>query len=308
MKYSLLPKTDLKISSVGFGCWAIGKWGWKGVDDSISIKAVHEALDCGINIFDTAPVYGFGHSEIILSAALGMNRKNVVIATKTGLVWDSNKRINKNLSAESIYREIDESLKRLNTDYIDLYQIHWPDKRTSFEETFNALNNIKQKGKIRYIGVSNFSLEQLMESVKYADIVSIQQEYNLLERSVEAELLPFCAVNNIGMISYSSLAKGLLTGKYCKGFELSKKDIAKKLDNNFQQNRLEQNLDKIEKIKMIASEEKISPAVCSVAWILRNPTVVTALCGAKNPVQIKESSLAGNFTLSDDSYRRLLSL
>ena len=219
MEYRKLGNSDLEVSVIGFGAWGIGGAPfWTHEGDASSEKAIRKSVDLGINFFDTAPVYGFGHSESIVGKALKSVRDQVLLATKCGLVWDKEKlsSIRKDCSRKSILKEIDLSLKRLGTDCIDLYQVHWPDEKTQHEETMEALLHIQEKGKIRYIGVSNYSREQVEESMRYATLVSLQPEYSLLQRSIEKVTVPFCLENNIGIIAYSPLASGVLTGKYNK--------------------------------------------------------------------------------------------
>ncbi len=218
MEYRQLGKSDLDVSVIGYGAWGIGgKPFWSTEGEESSIRSIEKAIDLGINFYDTAPVYGFGYSEELLGKALQSKRKDVIIATKCGLVWEKEelKAIRKRATSESILKEIDLSLKRLCTDYIDLYQVHWPDEEgTPIEETMNTLLQVQKEGKIRYIGVSNYSVDQMKESLKYGQIVSLQPMYSMLERDVEQDRLPFCIENEIGVICYSPLASGVLTGKY----------------------------------------------------------------------------------------------
>ena len=192
MEYKRLGLTDLKVSRIGFGCWAMGGHGWGKVDDKDSIAAIRRALDLGVNFFDTADVYGFGHSERILSKALGTNRSKVIIATKFGLKWDKSGKITKDISSKRVVEALDNSLKRLGVDCIPLYQIHWPDNITSISETMVALRKCQEKGKIKYIGCSNFSVKLIKEAQKISRLESLQLPYNITMRKIENKLIPFC--------------------------------------------------------------------------------------------------------------------
>lgn len=223
MIYKKLSSSALNVSILGFGCWATSKQGWKDVNQKEAVLTLEKGFEKGINFFDTAPIYGFGKSEEILGEVFHSVRNEIFIATKTGLRWNEFGKVTHNLKRDSILFEIDNSLKRLKTDYIDLYQIHWPDKSTPIEETMETLLILKDKGVIKNIGVSNFSLAQL-EEVKH-EIVSVQQQYNLLQNFAEKDILPFCEDNNIGFLAYSPLAQGLLSGKVQRGYSFGKNDI-----------------------------------------------------------------------------------
>lgn len=223
MIYKKLGSSALNVSILGFGCWATSKQGWKDVNQKEAVLTLEKGFEKGINFFDTAPIYGFGKSEEILGEVFHSVRNEIFIATKTGLRWNEFGKVTHNLKRDSILFEIDNSLKRLKTDYIDLYQIHWPDKSTPIEETMETLLILKDKGVIKNIGVSNFSLAQL-EEVKH-EIVSVQQQYNLLQNFAEKDVLPFCEDNNIGFLAYSPLAQGLLSGKVQRGYSFGKNDI-----------------------------------------------------------------------------------
>ena len=217
MEYRMLGDSDLEVSVVGFGAWAIGGAPfWSNEGDARSARAVMKAYELGVNFFDTAPVYGFGHSEEILGRTLKPVRNKVIYATKCGLRWGkkSLSSITKNATRKSILEEVDQSLRRLDTDYIDLYQVHWPDIEASQEETMEALLKIQEQGKVRVIGVSNYSVEQMKSIMKSGKIESLQPDYSLLNRSIEKNVVSYCKENKIGIIAYSPLASGLLTGKY----------------------------------------------------------------------------------------------
>lgn len=270
------------------------------------VKAVHRAIDLGINIFDTAPIYGLGHSEEVLGKTLGPRRKRVIIATKVGLAWKKAKTFEKftDSSPVNINKEIDESLKRLKTDYIDLYQIHWPDPNTPIEETMSAMERLKRAGKIRCIGCCNFSLELLRDSLKYGEIKTVQIPYNLIDREVEKDLLPFCRENGIGVLTYSSIAQGLLSGKYNQNTRFAPDDYRGK-DKYFQGEAFLRNLAVLEKVKKVARKMNRSPVQVALRWVLENPSVTTALVGVKNIAQVEQNVVASDFALSEEDMKFL---
>ena len=225
MKYVRFGKSSLKVSVIGYGAWALGIKDWPGVDEKEALKTLEDCLACGITFFDTAPVYGFGRSEERLGAVLSSVRKEVIIGTKCGLRWDERGRVFHNLSRDSIVQEIEASLARLKTDYIDLYQIHWPDKKTPLEETMDTLKHLQRQGVIRHIGVSNFSVDILKQAVSLGEIACVQNLYNMLQREAEAEILPFCRKNDLGFICYSPLAQGILAGNFNDDFKPGRHDI-----------------------------------------------------------------------------------
>jgi len=227
MKYNNIKNIDKKISLLGFGCWALSKHGWKDVNQGEAIKTLEKSIELGINFFDTAPIYGFGRSEEILGEVTRSIRKNIVIASKFGLRWNEWGHVTHDISRDSILFEIEASLKRLKTDYIDLYQVHHLDKKTSLNTVFETLNELKKQNIIKGIGVSNFNLEELRQASNLCDISSIQNQYNILQTNDEKDILPFCQNNNIGYISYSTLAQGLLSEKVKKGYKFAKMDIRK---------------------------------------------------------------------------------
>ena len=205
------------LTEIGFGAWAIGgpwEYGWGAVDDEQSVRTIHRALEHGINWIDTAAVYGLGHSEEIVGQALKGRRKKVFIATKCGMVWDVKRHVKIHASPKSIRREIEESLKRLQTDYIDLYQIHWPDPETPIEDSWGTLVRLNEEGKIRYVGVCNFDVPLLQKCNAIAPVQSLQPPYNLLRRKIESEILPYCLKHDIGVVAYSPMQSGLLSGKF----------------------------------------------------------------------------------------------
>jgi aryl-alcohol dehydrogenase-like predicted oxidoreductase len=286
-----LGPSDLHITPIGFGAWAIGGGGWEfawgGQDDHDSIAAIHEALDAGINWIDTAAVYGLGHSEEVVARALeGMHQRPLVF-TKCGMVWGEDRQIGFRLEAESIRRECEASLRRLRVDTIDLYQVHWPRPDEDIEEGWAALDTLVLQGKVRYIGVSNFSVAQMRRAQDIAPLTSLQPPYSLLDRAAEVEILPYAARHGIGVIAYSPLASGLLTGA------MTRQRIAglpaddwRRNHPNYQEPRLSRNLRLVDLPGRIGSRLGRSPAEVAVAWVLHNPAVTGAIVGARRPGQI----------------------
>lgn len=215
----------MKVSLIGYGAWSLAKKGWGDVDEKEAVKTVEQAVENGVNFFDTAPVYGFGKSEQLLGKVLHPVREKVFIATKCGLSWNERGHVFHDLSRDTVLRELDRSLKRLKTEYIDLYQLHWPDKKTPLFETLNTLTELKKSGVIKHIGVSNVSRAFLQKAGQLAEITALQSLYNLLQREAETELLPYCRKNSIGFICYSPLAQGLLAGRIRPDFKPGKHDV-----------------------------------------------------------------------------------
>lgn len=225
MIYKKLGNSNLKVSLIGYGSWALSKKGWKDVNQEEAIRTLEKSFKLGINFYDTAPIYGFGKSEELIGEVLSSVRSQMVIATKFGLEWNNYGKVTHNLNRDFILKEIENSLKRLKTDYIDLYQIHWPDTKTPLEEVFITLEDLKRQNIIRNIGVSNFNFDLLKKASSITNITSTQECYNILQTDIEKEILPYCKKKNIGVISYSSLAQGLLSGKIDKNYKFSKSDI-----------------------------------------------------------------------------------
>lgn len=301
MKYTHLEGLDIKLSCLGLGGWQLGGHGWGKVSETAMVNAVRKAMDSGITFFDTAPIYGLGHSEELLGKVLGTERKNVILATKVGFTWKKNDVFERYIdnSPGNINKEIDMSLKRLGTDYIDVYQIHWPDPNTPIEDTLFALKKLKQSGKIRCIGCCNFSLELLKEAVKYGEIRTIQIPYNLIDREFESDLLPFCRESNIGVLAYSPIAKGLLTGKYDRNTRFEPDDHRSRVQY-FHGEAFLKNLEIVERVKVIAKRLNKTPAQIALHWVLENTYITTAIFGAKNSVQVEENTAASDFTLSQE--------
>jgi aryl-alcohol dehydrogenase-like predicted oxidoreductase len=315
MKYRKLGNTDIEVPVVIFGAWAIGGWYWGGADDKVSTAAIEKALDVGMNCFDTAPGYGNGHSEKVLGRALKGKRNEAIIATKCGLRWDDSeghfffeatdssgnvRRIYRNLSRDSIRYECEQSLKRLQTDVIDLYQCHWPDETTPLEETMEALIKLKKDGKIRAIGVSNFTTEMMEECLKFDDIASDQPKYNLLRRDIEKDVLPFCRERNIGVISYGPIAQGLLTGKVAMDRKFHKDDLREKFQVWFKPANRKRVVDILPNMKPVADKYGVTLAQLAINWVIGEPGITSAIAGARNPEQVAENAKAGDFELSQE--------
>lgn len=299
MRYSSLAGLDIKPSCIGLGGSQFHGWG--KVSEEEIVKAIHKAIDSGINVFDTAPIYGLGRSEEVLGKTLGANRKNVIIATKVGMVWKKNETFERwtDSSPANINREIDMSLRRLKTDYIDIYQIHWPDPNTPIEDTLFALGELKKSGKIRCIGCCNFSLELLEESLKYGEIQTVQIPYNLIDREVEKNLLPFCREHGIGALTHSSIAQGLLSGKYDKDTRFESDDLRSRSDY-FQGEAFSKNLEVLEKVRLIARKLNKTTSQIALRWVVENPRVTAAIVGVKNIAQVEENIQASDFTLAKE--------
>jgi aryl-alcohol dehydrogenase-like predicted oxidoreductase len=291
MKYRKLGKNGPDISVIGFGSWAIGGAGWASAwgdqDDQLSLDSVRAALDAGITFYDTAAVYGLGHSEEVIGKALKNVRDKVVIATKCGLVWDENNVISKNGTFDSIIREAEASLRRLGTDYIDLYQMHWPDTdlNTSPEETMRAMDKLVQDGKVRYVGLSNYTIPLLEQSLKVRNVDSLQPPYSILRPAVEKEILPFCMDKGIGVVAYSSLTSGLLSGNYTYDTKFDPSDWRSRNAAHTGEG-LRNNVDRVEKLKVVAGRYGITMPQLAVAYVLAHPAITSAIVGVRKPNHI----------------------
>lgn len=278
--------TLIKASRIGLGTWAIGGWMWGGTDDQLSIAAIHAALDRGINVIDTAPVYGFGRSEEVVGQAISTygRRDRIVIATKVALEW-SGGGVRRNASRQRIFLEIEDSLRRLRTDYIDIYQVHWPDPKVPVEETAGAMYEIYKQGKIRAIGVSNYSPDQMELFRKTAPLHTSQPPYNLFERQIERDVLPYCGNNKISILSYGALCRGLLSGKMRPDSVFHGDDL-RTIDPKFRQPRYGQYLNAVERLDRFAREKYNKRVIhLAVRWIL-DQGVDIALWGARRPDQL----------------------
>lgn len=311
----LLGNTDFSITSIGLGAWAMGGGGWSFAwgpqDDRESVAAIHHAIDRGINWIDTAAAYGLGHSEEIVAKALTEipSSQRPLVFTKCSLVWDEKGNISHNLQPDSLRRELERSLRRLRVETIDLYQIHWPDfsftaegaRAPGLEEAWKALAEMQKAGKVRYIGVSNFSVAQMERIRPIAPISSLQPPYSILSRGIEAEILPYCASHNIGVIVYSPMQSGLLTGTMTRERIASlPSDDWRRQSPDFQEPKLMRNLQLVEKLRAIGSRHKRSPAEVAVSWTLKHPAVTAAIVGVRRPSQVDGIIGAGEFRLSPE--------
>jgi len=314
METRKLGYSDLHVTRIGLGTWAIGgggwDYGWGPQDDARSLATIDRALALGINWIDTAAAYGLGHSEEIVGRAVAGRRDEVVVATKCGLVWDEgDTSTHGRLTAESVRQEADDSLRRLGVDVIDLYQIHWPDPEEQIEEAWATIAELIEEGKVRYGGVSNFSVEQLERIQPVHPVASLQPPYSMLARDIEDDLLPYCAENDIGVIVYSPMESGLLTGKYDRErIEDMPDEDWRKDSTQFTEPELSANLKFIEGLRPIAEGNGKTLAQLAIAWVLRRPEVTAAIVGARDPGQIEETVEAGEWRLSEGDLAEIRSL
>jgi aryl-alcohol dehydrogenase-like predicted oxidoreductase len=284
-EFVAILRTQLKVSRVALGTWAMGGWMWGGSDRREAIATIHAALNQGINLIDTAPVYGFGAAEEIVGAAVEGMRARTVIATKTGLEWRDGK-IYRNATRARITQEIDDSLRRLRTDYIDIYQVHWPDPLVPVEETAEAMRSLYEQGKIRAIGVSNFSVAQMQRFRKVAPLHVLQPPYNLFERGIEAEILPYCRANGIATLGYGALCRGLLSGRM-RPDTLFQGDDLRRVDPKFQAPRFAQYLDAVRQLDELAQRRFHRRVIqLAVRWML-DKGISVALWGGRHPNQLE---------------------
>ena len=305
MQKRQLGNSDLHITPIGVGAWAMGggdwSFSWGHQEDKNSIEAIHAALDSGINWIDTAAIYGHGHSEEVVGKAIAGRSNRPYIFTKCGIVWNEQRQISRSLKADSIRREVESSLRRLKLDAIDLYQIHWPDPEPEIEEGWQTLAELRKEGKVRNIGVSNFNAAQMKRAQKIAPITSLQPPYNIVTSDIEREVLPFCRENNIGVIVYSPMKSGLLTGK------MTRERIAKLPPDDFrprtvsfQEPLLSRNLGLVEVLRGIGDRHGHTPGEVAIAWTLRDPVVTGAIVGMRSAQQAKEIIRSAEFRLSSD--------
>jgi len=286
MEPAEIPGTSLRVSPVAIGTWAIGGWMWGGTDETESIATIQAAFEHGINLVDTAPVYGFGHSEEIVGQAIAESRlrSNVIIATKVGLQWEGG-RVSRNASRARILREVEDSLRRLRTDYIDIYQVHWPDPLITIEETADAMHMLLAQGKIRAIGVSNFSVVHMERFRRVAPLHVLQPPYNLFERGIETDLLPYCQENNIATFGYGALCRGLLSGRMRADTAFDGDDL-RRTDPKFLQPRFAQYVIAVQRLDRLAQRFGKRVIHLAVRWML-DQGITTALWGARHPNQLQ---------------------
>ncbi len=300
MRTRQLGFTDLHLTTIGLGTWAIGgpwEYGWGPQEDELSVATIHRALDLGINWIDTAPAYGLGHSEEIVGKVVAGRREDVYVATKCGLVWQkpSDRKVTSRLKASSVRREAEDSLRRLQVDVIDLYQIHWPNPDDDIEEAWEEIARLVEEGKVRYAGVSNFSVDQIRRVSKIHPVASLQPPYSMLERGVENELLDYCLQNEIGVVAYSPMQAGLLTGKFTRQrLAALPPDDWRRKNDHFKEPRFSANLKLVDKLEVLADRSGRTLAELAISWVLRRPEVTSAIVGARRPDQIE-----GTFQAAD---------
>ena len=305
-----LGNSDLNLTPVGFGAWAIGggnwEFAWGPQDDNESIVAIHRALDLGINWIDTAGIYGLGHSEEVVAKALKSSSHKPYVFTKCSMRWNDDRSIYRSLRARSLEEELHASLRRLGRDTIDLYQIHWPNPEEEIEEGWSALAKFKEQGKVRWIGVSNFNVEQMKRAQRIAPITSLQPPYSMLRRAIEEQILPYAQSNNIGVINYSPMLSGMLTGKMTRDrIDSMPQDDWRRRSPEFNEPRLTRNLHLVELLREIGSGHNVQPGVVAVAWTLHNPAITAAIVGGRSAQQVEGISPALTFRLSEDEYGRI---
>jgi len=297
MQFRTIGKSDLEVSDVALGTWAFGGDCWGKADDARSEHVVSEAIEKGINLIDTAPIYGGGRSEEVIGRAIKGKRDRVVIATKCGLQQQGDS-IRPNLTVSFIREEIENSLIRLGVDMIDLYQCHWPDEKTPFEETFTELNRLVAEGKIRHIGVSNFSRQQLEEAMSFSPVVSNQMQYSLFERSVEEELMPFCRERKVSFLTYGPLGGGILTGKYCTPPAFPKGDVRSFFYKYYREPFWSKGRELILVLEDIAARRKVLVAQIAINWVLSHVEVASCIAGARAAEQVDQNAAAADWDLS----------
>ncbi len=317
MEYRKLGNTDIEISAIAFGAWAIGGWMWGGNEKKDSLRALDASLDVGITTIDTAPIYGMGHSESIVGEALEGKRQQVKILTKYGLRWDTKEgqfyfdskmndgtpvKIHKFAGKENVIKECEESLKRLKTDYIDLYQIHWHDPTTPINETMEAVAQLKKDGKILAAGVCNYTAALVEEADQTLEIVSNQVPYSMVKRDIEADVVPQSLEKNKAILAYSPLQRGLLTGKITTDYHFEEGDHRPSTPYFKKENLLKTN-QFLEEIKSIADDKDITLAQLVLRWTLDQPGITCALAGARNEKQVKENAVAGEVKITEEEMK-----
>ncbi len=309
MQKRQLGNTDLELTTVGLGTWAIGgpwQFGWGPQNNDDAIAAIIKALVLGINWIDTAPAYGLGHSEELVKKALEQTNFKPIIATKCGLLWNEKKEKVPCLKRQSIREECHASLKRLNIDVIDLYHMHWPEPEEDIEQGWEEMAKLKDEGKVRYIGVSNYNVGQIKFVQKIAPVASLQPPYSMLRREAEDELLGYCAANNIGVVAYSPMLRGLLTGKFSQerlsGLAL---DDHRRRSPEFCEPQFTASLQLVDKLRPVAERNGKTLAQLAIAWVLRRPEVTAAIVGARRPGQIEETAPASDWNLSKEDVEEI---
>lgn len=308
-----LGKNGPLLTGIGFGAWAVGgawDFGWGKTDDNESIRAIRRGVELGINWIDTAAVYGLGHSETIVGEAIRGIRDRVFVATKCGQVWDEQKRVRNYAGAASVRKELEASLRRLGTDHVDLYQIHWPDRSTPVEETWGEMIRLRDEGKTRCIGVCNFGVDLLSRCQAIGPVQSLQPIYNLLERDIEREILPYCASHGIGIVAYSPMQSGLLSGSFDRS-RLAADDWRLVHSEKFREPRFSRDLHLVEKLRPIAARNGMTVGQLAVAWVLANGAVTAAIVGARTAVQVEQNVIGAEKGIADadmNEIRHMLSM
>jgi aryl-alcohol dehydrogenase-like predicted oxidoreductase len=305
-----LGMTGMHITPIGFGAWAIGggnwEFAWGPQDDAQSIAAIRRALELGITWIDTAAVYGLGHSEEVVARALDGVSPRPYVFTKCSMVWNDQRQVSHSLKRDSLRRELEASLRRLKTDVIDLYQIHWPDPTSDIEEGWDALASFKREGKVRHIGVSNFNVQQMQRAQAIAPVETLQPPYSLLSRGVERDILPYCRQHDIGVIVYSPMYSGLLTGAMTRErIAAMPQDDWRTRDAEFQEPQLSRNLELVERLRAVGKRHGRSPGEVAIAWTRHNPAVTAAIVGGRSPKQVEGIIGAADFSLTDDEVRAI---
>ncbi|WP_455382341.1 aldo/keto reductase [Salinispira pacifica] len=304
MKLRTLGNSDLNVSVVGLGTWAMGNDFFGQVEDRQSIDAIQAAVDSGVTLIDTAPAYGSGHSEEVVGRAIEGRRDKVIVATKVG-TYRRGKQFVRDLEPASVRRQLEDSLRRLRVDVIDLYQIHWPDPKTPLEETLSTLKRLHEEGRFRYLGVSNFSVEQMETVRRHMPLTSLQPHFSLLERGAQVSLLPFCRENNVGVLGYGSLAGGILTGKFKEIPEFSEGDTRDQFYDYFREPVWSKVQSLLDVLRSIADSRGVPVAHVSTAWAFQQDGVTCALVGAKNRSQAESNAAAGELELTGEELARI---
>jgi aryl-alcohol dehydrogenase-like predicted oxidoreductase len=307
VEFGSIGATDCAVSRLGFGCCAASNYDYGPLDEGAWIDAVHAAVDAGINLFDVAGVYGFGHAESLLSRALGNKRREVIIATKGGLKWDGQGRVSRDGSSQQIVQDLEDSLRRLRLDVIPLYQVHWPDPQTPLEETLDALARCQGEGKIRFIGLSNFSLESMQSAQRTHRIDSLQAQYNLLSREIERGILSWCFANKTSVLAHTGLARGLLSGKRSLGSQFQPNDTRARSSYFSDEGRL-QKQSLLGALDLLNKRTGRSVSSISLRWILDDPRVSSVLVGVKSRAQLKENLQALGWRLDASDREHLCAL
>ena len=313
MKTRKLGNSDLQITPVGFGAWAIGgsgwQYGWGPQEDSDSIAAIQRSLELGVNWIDTAAVYGLGHSEEVVARALQeWHGPRPYVFTKCGMIWDDAGNVSRVARPDTIRHELQASLRRLDTERIDLYQVHWPpeDKGPALEEAWQTMADLKKAGKVRWIGVSNFNVGQIQRAEKIAPVTSLQPPYSILRRQIEGEILPYCGNKSIGVIVYSPMFSGMLTGAMTRErAENLPADDFRSRNPEYKEPKLSKNLELVERLKEIGARHGRSAGEVAIAWTLRKPAVTGAIVGARNAKQAEGVMRAGEFELSPQEMQEI---